>query len=148
LQRGVPKKFDDKAIVPAAFRPFVKRWVYFDPNFNGRTYQLPSMFGSEPNATLSFLGIASDNPLAALAVDRPFDLGMMKKGNGGTNQGVSRYRFSKEGDRLDNITDWALKQFTDRYGKAAAITKDDIFTYVYAVLHDPAYRETYALNLK
>ena len=73
---------------------------------------------------------------------------MMKKGNGGTNQGVSRYRFTKEGTRLDNITDWALKQFTDRYGKSATITKDDIFAYVYAVLHDPVYRETYALNLK
>ena len=35
-----------------------------------------------------------------------------------------------------------------RYGKAAAISKDDIFAYVYAVLHDPVYRETYALNLK
>lgn len=148
LQRGIPKKFEEKAIVPAAFRPFVKRWVYFDPNFNGRVYQLPLMFDSTPNPTLSFLSIASDNPLAALAVDRPFDLGMMKKGNGGTNQGVSRYRLSKEGDRLDNITDWALKQFNDRYGKAAAITKDDIFAYVYAVLHDPVYRETYALNLK
>jgi len=28
------------------------------------------------------------------------------------------------------------------------ITKDDIFHYVYAVLHDPLYRETYAINLK
>ena len=28
------------------------------------------------------------------------------------------------------------------------LTKDDIFHYVYAVLHDPVYRETYALNLK
>jgi predicted helicase len=29
-----------------------------------------------------------------------------------------------------------------------AITKDAIFAYCYAVLHDPLYRETYALNLK
>jgi predicted helicase len=29
-----------------------------------------------------------------------------------------------------------------------AITKEDIFHYVYAVLHNPAYREKYALNLK
>jgi len=28
------------------------------------------------------------------------------------------------------------------------LTKDDIFHYVYAVLHDPVYREKYALNLK
>jgi predicted helicase len=61
---------------------------------------------------------------------------------------AARSRYNKEGDCLDNITGWALKQFTDRYGKAAAISTDDIFAYVYAVLHDPAYREIYALNLK
>ena len=67
---------------------------------------------------------------------------------------------------VDNITDWALKQFRDRYkseppspqpspasgrgGKsnAQAITKEAIFHYVYAVLHDPVYREKYAQNLK
>jgi predicted helicase len=32
--------------------------------------------------------------------------------------------------------------------KTAEIAKDDIFHYVYAVLHDPVYREKYALNLK
>jgi len=32
--------------------------------------------------------------------------------------------------------------------KARAITKEDIFHYVYAVLHDPLYREKYAQNLK
>jgi predicted helicase len=55
---------------------------------------------------------------------------------------------SSEGEPIDNITDWALKQFTAHYGKAAKITKDDIFHYVYGVLHDPVYRETYAQNLK
>ena len=65
---------------------------------------------------------------------------------------------------VDNITDGALKQFKDRYkisstpqafpdgrgrkAKARAITKEAIFHYVYAVLHDPVYRETYAQNLK
>lgn len=32
--------------------------------------------------------------------------------------------------------------------KARQLGKDDIFHYVYAVLHDPVYREKYALNLK
>jgi predicted helicase len=51
--------------------------------------------------------------------------------------------------RLDvSITDWALTQITAHYGKPAKITKDDILAYVYAVLQDPIYRETYALNLK
>lgn len=148
-RNAISKSFDENAISPVAFRPFVRKWAFLDPHFNSRMFQLRGMFEPGiPNPTLSFLSIGSENELAALAVDRPFDLGMMKKGNGGTNQGVSRYRISKEGTRLDNITDWALKSFTDRYGKAAAISKDDIFAYVYGVLHDPVYRETYALNLK
>lgn len=99
-------------------------------------------------------------------------------GNGGT-ESVSRYVESESGEQIDNITDWALKQFRDRYkaepssvaarhllpqgeglaGGAASvcasgkpkhrvITKQAIFHYVYAVLHDPLYREKYAQNLK
>ena len=51
---------------------------------------------------------------------------------------------------VDNITDWALKQFTSRYKptRKRPITKDAIFHYVYGVLHDPLYREKYAQNLK
>jgi predicted helicase len=49
----------------------------------------------------------------------------------------------------DNITDWALDQFTIHYSKLKRpITKDAIFHYVYSVLHDPIYREKYTLNLK
>lgn len=59
-----------------------------------------------------------------------------------------RFRIGPSGEKIDNITDWALNKFTKHYGKAAQITKDDIFAYVYAVLHDPVYRETYANNLK
>lgn len=61
---------------------------------------------------------------------------------------IPRHRFSPYGERLDNITDWALDKFSSHYGKATKITKDDIFAYVYAVLHDPVYREIYALNLR
>jgi predicted helicase len=33
-------------------------------------------------------------------------------------------------------------------GRRRPITKDALFCYVYGVLHDPIYREIYALNLK
>ncbi len=119
----------------------------------------------------------------------------------GPNQCLPRYRYTKSGERIDNITDWGLKQFRGHYGKSSPslsrgggsraaddggvaaegglggyskaraapahpsttasrrspspsklgedlITKDAIFAYCYAVLHDPLYREKYALNLK
>jgi predicted helicase len=66
-------------------------------------------------------------------------------------QQVPRYRYL-DGSRVDNITDWALDQFRAHYEKGKTpkrpITKDAIFHYVYGVLHDPTYREKYALNLK
>ncbi len=48
---------------------------------------------------------------------------------------------------IENITDWSLSKFQEHYADST-LTKLDIFHYVYAVLHDPVYRETYALNLK
>ncbi|WP_309605919.1 type ISP restriction/modification enzyme [Phenylobacterium sp.] len=145
-QRSVAKKFEETRVLSAAYRPFVRRWVYFDQHFNGRTYQLPSMFRGESNPTLVFTDPFAQKPWMALSVDGVPDLHLV--GAAAAAICTSRFRYSKEGARLDNMTDWALKQFTDRYGKAALITKDDIFAYVYAVLHDPVYRETYALNLK
>ncbi len=48
---------------------------------------------------------------------------------------------------MDNITDWALGEFRSHYGDDS-ITKEDIFHYVYAVLHNPAYRKKYEIDLK
>jgi predicted helicase len=48
--------------------------------------------------------------------------------------------------RIDNITDHALMTFRAAYGEK--VTKDDIFNYVYGLLHSPDYRETYAADLK
>ncbi len=60
---------------------------------------------------------------------------------------TSLYCYDSEGNRIDNITDWGLGQFRGHY-KDDALTKEDIFHYVYAVLHNPAYRKKYELNLK
>ena len=146
LGRRVVKVFNEKSIIQAAYRPFTKRWLYFDPHFNGMTYQLPSMFADGPNPTLVFTDPFAQKPWMALCVDSLPDLHLVGAAAAATC--TSRVRYNKEGERLDNITDWALKRFADRYGKTVVISKDGIFAYVYAVLHDPVYRETYALNLK
>ena len=49
--------------------------------------------------------------------------------------------------RVDNITDATLASYREHYGDAA-ITKEDIFFYVYALLHHPEYRERYEDDLK
>ena len=58
------------------------------------------------------------------------------------------YRYTTaNGDQVSNITEWGLRQFRDHYGDDA-ITAEDIFAYVYAMLHDPAYRQQYEVDLR
>ena len=70
----------------------------------------------------------------------------------GDSQCLPLYRYDKEGNRIDNITDWGLAQFQNHYRdvvyNVSIITKLDIFHYIYAVLHYPTYRQKYELNLK
>ena len=131
----------------AAYRPFVTKRLNFDPRLNEMQYQLNTMFPkSSSNPTIAFRCVFSNDHIAVLAIDKVFDYGLLKIGNGGT-ESLPRYRYTKAGERIDNITDWALNKFVKEYGRKG-VSKDAIFHYVYAVLHDPLYREKYALNLK
>ena len=59
----------------------------------------------------------------------------------GTFQG-----FDEAPERIDNISDTALRAFRNHYHDDT-ITKDDIFDYVYGILHAPSYREQFANDL-
>ncbi|HEV2569297.1 type ISP restriction/modification enzyme [Sphingomonas sp.] len=132
----------------ALYRPFTKVVTHFAPIISHRPYQQHRFFpfGTEvPNPYLAMTGPGSQKPWMSLASDVVPDLHLVGAG-AGTNV-LPRYRYTKSGERVDNITDWALNKFVAHYGKKG-VSKDAIFHYVYAVLHDPIYRETYALNLK
>lgn len=47
--------------------------------------------------------------------------------------------------RVDNVTDATLASYREHYGDAG-ITKEDIFFYVYALLHHPEYRERFRIG--
>ena len=123
--------------------------MYFDAKLNEVRYQLGSVFGNGGNSkcnTILFTDAGSQKEFSVLATDKVYDYHLV--GAAAATVGAPRRRIDKSGHRLDNITDWALDQFAAHYGSKVPITKDDIFHYVYAVLHDPVYRETYALNLR
>ena len=50
--------------------------------------------------------------------------------------------------RRDGVTDWILSTARKQYGSKPQITKEDIFYYVYGILHSPEYRATFATDLK
>lgn len=146
IGRVPPSELVSTKTEDAQFRPFVTKRLPEARYLIDELGAINEAF-AKPNRAITFLSVASSHPLATLVVDRPFDYGLLKTGNGGT-QGLYRYRYTSSGDRVDNITDWALKQFQAHYGKKAGVTKDAIFAYCYAVLHDPVYRMKYATDLK
>ncbi|TXH77638.1 MAG: DNA methyltransferase [Lysobacteraceae bacterium] len=158
---GVREVFVSGRIRNAAYRPFSRMFLYQSDLLIDRPGGIDLMFPlGRKNFAICFSDVGSRSGYVTMAIDGPADLHFGASSDG--YQQVSLWRFDESGERVDNITDWALKQFKDHYqaesvsaggkksgGKRdAGITKEAIFHYVYAVLHDPAYRETYALNLK
>jgi predicted helicase len=149
LKKGKKLVYNKKSIRVGMYRPFVKNYVYYDKVIIHRFYQQHKMHPIETageNKTIAFRCISADTQLTCLSTDFVSDLAYLKMGNGGTFS-LPLYQYDKEGNRHDNLTDWGLQQFQNHYSDQA-ITKENIFHYVYAVLHYPAYRTKYELNLK
>ena len=133
----------------ASYRPFNTQWLAYSPQINEVHYLNEQIFpvaGDAENRCITFTGPDSQKPWMSLAIDHVPDLHFV--GSAAGTMELPRYRYTKSGERVDNITDWAVAQFKANYASDLVITKDAIFAYCYAVLHDPVYREKYALNLK
>jgi predicted helicase len=147
--------FDEKKIVPVMYRAFSKQWLYLDRDFNNSVYQMPRLFPSDKsNFGLYCVGMGSSVPFSTLISDIIPDVHLTGAGSGG--QFFARFNYESETSNTDgqlfvevededNITDEALSHFQAAFPSA---TKDDVFYYVYGVLHSAEYRERYAGDLK
>ncbi len=143
-ERKIDKEFLDSSIVKSIYRPYTSKYLYFDKHFNGRTYQWFNIWDSQnlDNKYITLKSFGSSRPFNCLATDCIAELHVT-----GANQCLPLYSYDKSGNALENITNWGLKQFQNYY-EEEAITKQEIFHYVYAVLHNPEYRAKYEQNLK
>ncbi len=130
-------------VVKCAYRPFLVYYLYYSQELNEMRYQLPHIFptGNESIPIIAYNWSAT-KPFSCYAINKICDYHFL-----GDTQCLPIYRYSSDGTRHDNITDWALTEFQTHY-QDASITKKDIFHYVYGVLHDPHYRAKYEINLK
>jgi predicted helicase len=145
LSKRISKVFNDANMLMSYYRPYTKQWLYFDKHFNGMTYQWFNIFNNEFNNIIIGLNVGSDK-FVSLVSNHIIDLACLLV-SGGSTQCLPLYYYEKEGNRIDNITDWGLQQFQNHYNDKT-ITKLHIFHYTYAVLHYPEYRSKYELNLK
>ena len=159
LVRDHRHAFEPESLVPSLYRPFTKQWLYFNRRFNERVYQMPRIF---PDATADNIAIMvkqrpAEEGQLALMVNCPPELQ--------TDGGAQSFPLNLYGDvaqqsddalfadqssdaprRRDAITDAGLAHFQSAY-PGETITKEDLFYYVYGILHSPDYRERYADNL-
>ena len=151
FEQGRREAFSRTYLKATLYRPFVAMQMYDSPLFvdeRGATSETFPDLGA-PNKAICV--IAGDRqPFTAVASGLVPNLNLY---SADATKYITLWRFDTNGQRTENITDWALKQFQQHYHpgpgrKPAAITKEAIFHYVYAVLHDPLYREKYAQNLK
>jgi predicted helicase len=125
--------------------------LYFDRILNEEVYVFPGFLPSPETERENRVIVISDIGFrafsyAVLMTNAIADLHLCASSD--AHQCFVFYTYDEDGiNRRDNITDWALRRFRDRYGNSA-LTKWDFFHYVYGVLHHPAYREKFAENLR
>ncbi|WP_353254946.1 type ISP restriction/modification enzyme, partial [Burkholderia anthina] len=158
--------FEEACLTDSLYRPFTKQWLYFNRRFNEMVYQIPRIFPSAicknivigysaPSNRSSFSVLISDRVVSLHAVDmvgsQYFPLYLYDDVDGDADNEQSQARLfgasaSGEPKRRDAITDDGLAHFETAY-PGEHISKEDIFYYVYGLLHSPDYRERYADNL-
>jgi predicted helicase len=160
MARGTRFGESDRLSMVATYRPFHRRWVEAGRRLNNTVYQLPRVYPSaaSDNLTIAVSTVGARNQFSAwITRDLPdvhlwiddtpcFPLYVY-----GTRPATdaSPGLFDGPGigvlERSHNVTDHALVTYRTL---DAAIERDDIFFYVYGILHSPDYRTAFAADLK
>lgn len=156
-------EFEGQSLIRSVYRPFTKQTVYFSREMNDMIYQLPKLFPTplHSNVAISFPGPGAGAGLqgTAFMIDQVMDKTAqavqlfslysyepaVSEVQGGLfdevdSDVVGGYR------RKDNITDATLSSYRGFY-EAPKIDKEDIFFYVYGLLHSNEYKERYKADL-
>ncbi len=156
LRRRRTATYSPDNIWTTQYRPFVKQNCYVEYVLVNNKCQQDSIFpaSDSENHAICVPGVGSTKPFSALVVDTMPDLHCVAFG-----QCFPRYRYRQRAgaqgelpgiesdvERIDNISDTALRAFRARYNDAT-IAKDAVFDYVYGVLHAPGYRERFVNDL-
>lgn len=144
----------------AVYRPFFPMHVAFDRSLNNETYRLPSLLAPNDsgNRLVGLVYQGSRSPFGTLACSALPSLHLI---NSDATIYYARWRYpnataeaslldnddpTDELGRVSNIKPAAVAKFREHLGEE--ITADDIFHYVYGVLHSPDFRSEFEVNLK
>lgn len=162
LKRGETARFDSRRIVPSQYRPFTSQFVYFDLFFTHRPYQMPRLFPTpdSENRLICTSSVGDRKAFCCLMTDAIPDLHVIEttqcfplywyeedKGEGEVDMFAEKKDDGPRYVRKDGITDYIWNLAKEQY-HTSAISKDDLFYYVYGLLHSEDYRKEFAADLK
>ncbi|BAW39425.1 type IIG restriction-modification enzyme [Helicobacter pylori] len=126
----------------AMYRPFNKQWLYFDKDLNEMQYQLPKIFPDKDaqNVVIN-TGVGNGKNFSALVSDCISSCDLISH-----NQAYPLYYYDDFGNRHDAISGYALNLFRKHY-EDNSIAEEEIFYYIYAILHHKGYLEKYKNSL-
>jgi len=160
LGRNKPAAFDPTAPVVSMYRSFAKQWLYFDRQWNEMVLLMPSLFPTPElgNEVIAVSGVGAGAGYSAIMIDVIPCLTLAGAGN--AVQCFPRYYYTEVKDdgmnvsllgstngyeRHDAINEQTLERYRTRFGDK--VTADDMFHYVYGLLHSPEYSSRFAAEL-
>ncbi len=162
LERNIRVVFDTKNISPFLYRPFNRMYIYMNEHFIHRRGQFDQFFPTQhqQNLIICMSGVGSSKDFSLLITDNVADFQLLMN-----SQCFPLYWYEELDDttaetlfdhvagvetkqyvRRDAVSDFIFKLARKQYGEVT--TKEDIFYYVYAFLHNPNYRTQFASDLK
>lgn len=158
LNSLIKAEFNEDAIVTASYRPFVKEHLYFGDLFIHRRGQFDKLFPTKTskNLVICITGLGFRKSPTCLIADSIVDLNAQEAGA----QCFPLYWYeviepdqnSLFGDddaqivKHEAISDFILERAQSKYGNK--VQREDIFYYVYGILHSKSYRENFSADLK
>ncbi|GHP86876.1 hypothetical protein JP0051_10870 [Helicobacter pylori] len=126
----------------AMYRPFNKQWLYFDKNLNESQSQLPKIFPDKDTQNVVInTGVGNGKNFSALVSDCISSYDLISH-----NQAYPLYYYDDLGNRHYAISGYALNLFRKHY-EDNSIAEEEIFYYIYAILHHKGYLEKYKNSL-
>ncbi|GAA7278871.1 hypothetical protein HpRN195_10570 [Helicobacter pylori] len=126
----------------ALYRPFNKQWLYWDKDWINRQGKFSKIFPDKDaqNVVIN-TGVGNGKNFSALVSDFISDYGLITH-----NQAYPLYYYDDLGNRHYAISGYALNLFRKHY-EDNLIAEEEIFYYIYAILHHKGYLEKYKNSL-
>ncbi|MGF0067746.1 type ISP restriction/modification enzyme, partial [Limosilactobacillus reuteri] len=130
--------FDPKYIKLAMYRPFTKKWLFYDKEVIERPRLYYKKMGQN-NKVIITSGRSSNKDFSTLITNCYPDVQLLMNA-----QGFMKFDNSNESTLLSDGKENITSTFTNKIG----LTQNDVFAYVYGLLNSKEYQEKYQNDLK